>query len=138
MAKPKTYTYENTQLQNNVLYLNADYREVTGQRPQSWVNRTQAHIVVTINYRVNIFGFPNTAALDSPNLGILDQRLALEWVYANIASFGGDPDSIMLWGQSAGSQNVMWPWKIKDAFNLSNFTEKLIVLVAWWFFLKVS
>lgn len=106
MAKPKTYTYENTQLQNNVLYLNADYREVTGQRPQSWVNRTQAHIVVTINYRVNIFGFPNAAALDSPNLGILDQRLALEWVYANIASFGGDPDSIMLWGQSAGSQSA--------------------------------
>ncbi|PVH73285.1 alpha/beta-hydrolase [Cadophora sp. DSE1049] len=80
--------------------------DITGQRPQSWVNRTQGHIVVTTNYRVNIFGFPNAAASDSPNLGILDQRIALEWVYANIASFGGDPDSIMLWGQSAGSQSA--------------------------------
>lgn len=80
--------------------------EIPGQIPASWVNRTQGHIVVTINYRVNIFGFPNAAALDVPNVALLDQRLALEWVSQNIASFGGDPDSITLWGQSAGSQSV--------------------------------
>ncbi|KAG4434600.1 hypothetical protein IFR05_009925 [Cadophora sp. M221] len=80
--------------------------DIDGQIPAPWVNRTQGHIVVTINYRVNIFGFPNAAALDVPNIALLDQRLALEWVYANIASFGGDPDSILLWGQSAGSQSV--------------------------------
>ncbi|KAH6724201.1 Alpha/Beta hydrolase protein [Leptodontidium sp. MPI-SDFR-AT-0119] len=80
--------------------------DIDGQIPAPWVNRTHGHIVVTINYRVNIFGFPNAAALGVPNIALLDQRLALEWVYANIASFGGDPDSILLWGQSAGSQSV--------------------------------
>ncbi|KFY24895.1 hypothetical protein V491_01976 [Pseudogymnoascus sp. VKM F-3775] len=74
--------------------------------PPAWVNRTQDHIVVTINYRVNIFGFPNARGGDNANVAILDQRMALEWVYENIAAFGGDPDSIMLWGQSAGSQSV--------------------------------
>lgn len=79
---------------------------IRGQLPQQWVNRTAAHIVVTINYRVNIFGFPNAAGGSSPNLGILDQRAALEWVAENIAQFGGDPNAIMIWGQSAGSISV--------------------------------
>ncbi|KAJ5601471.1 carboxylesterase [Penicillium lagena] len=77
--------------------------DIAGQLPPSWVSRTQDHIVVTINYRLNIFGYPNAAALDVPNVALLDQRKALEWVHENIASFGGDPDRITMWGQSAGS-----------------------------------
>ncbi|KAH9826169.1 carboxylesterase [Teratosphaeria destructans] len=80
--------------------------DIPGQIPAAWVNRTQEHIVVTINYRVNIFGFPNAAGSSSANVGILDQRMALEWVAHNIASFGGDPKRILLWGQSAGAQSV--------------------------------
>lgn len=80
--------------------------DIPAQIPASWVNRTQEHIVVTINYRVNIFGFPNAAGANSSNPAILDQRMALEWVHDNIASFGGDPEAITLWGQSAGSQSV--------------------------------
>ncbi|KAH7176112.1 Alpha/Beta hydrolase protein [Dactylonectria macrodidyma] len=80
--------------------------EIPGQIPASWVNRTSSHIVVTINYRANIFGFPNAAGLESQNLGILDQRAALEWVAENIDSFGGDPDSVVIWGQSAGSEST--------------------------------
>lgn len=76
------------------------------QNPAPWINRTQGHIVVSINYRVNIFGYPNAAGAPVANLAILDQRLALEWVYANIAAFGGDPERIMIWGQSAGAQSV--------------------------------
>ncbi|KAI0005743.1 alpha/beta-hydrolase [Xylariaceae sp. FL0662B] len=70
--------------------------------PAGWVDRSQKHIMVTMNYRVNIFGFPNAPGLEDQNLGILDQRLALEWIYSNIEAFGGDPDRITLWGHSAG------------------------------------
>ncbi|KAJ7430525.1 Alpha/Beta hydrolase protein [Mycena galericulata] len=80
--------------------------EIEWQLPTSWVERSQEHIVVTINYRLNIFGFPNARGLSEQNLGILDQRMALEWVRDNIASFGGDPSQITQWGQSAGSLSV--------------------------------
>ncbi|KAL0934394.1 chlorogenic acid esterase precursor [Colletotrichum truncatum] len=75
------------------------------QIPTSWVERSQSAIIVTINYRVSIFGFPNARGLadGEQNLGILDQRAALEWVQDNIAAFGGDPTRIMHWGRSAGS-----------------------------------
>ncbi|KAI0537468.1 Alpha/Beta hydrolase protein [Xylaria digitata] len=71
--------------------------------PAGWINRSQQHIMVTVNYRVNVFGFPNAPGLETQNLGILDQRLALKWVYKNIKAFGGDPNRITLWGHSAGA-----------------------------------
>ncbi|TGO19617.1 hypothetical protein BTUL_0003g00710 [Botrytis tulipae] len=62
-------------------------------------------IVVTFNYRLNIFGFSGSP--DSPaNVGLLDQRLAVEWVRDNIENFGGDASRITLFGQSAGSASV--------------------------------
>ncbi|KAM7186119.1 lipase 1 [Naviculisporaceae sp. PSN 640] len=76
--------------------------DVPYQKPTPWISRSQSHIVVTTNYRVNIAGFPWAAGLETHNVGLLDARMALEWVYANIASFGGDPSRITLWGQSAG------------------------------------
>jgi acetylcholinesterase len=79
---------------------------VPGQLPPGWVNRTQQHIVVTINYRMNIMGFPNAGGIPRQNLGLLDQRLALEWVRDNIVHFGGDASRIMIWGQSAGAGSV--------------------------------
>ncbi|GLI75121.1 hypothetical protein PoHVEF18_003372 [Penicillium ochrochloron] len=62
-------------------------------------------IVVTVNYRMNIFGFPGLPG-QSPNLGLLDQRLAVEWIKQNIRAFGGDPDRITISGQSCGSASV--------------------------------
>ncbi|KAH7163387.1 Alpha/Beta hydrolase protein [Dactylonectria estremocensis] len=73
--------------------------------PDKWIQRTQAHIVVILNYRVNVFGFPN-AADASQNVGLLDQRLAVEWARDNIAAFGGNPAQMTLWGQSAGAASV--------------------------------
>lgn len=76
---------------------------VPGQLPPSWVSRTQSHVVVTINYRMNILGFPDAGGIQDQNVGLLDQRLALEWVRDNIAYFGGDPSRIMIWGQSVST-----------------------------------
>ena len=75
------------------------------QIPSKWIQRTQSHIVVSFNHRDNIFGFPNAAGipLERQNVGLMDQRLAVEWVRDNIASFGGDPKRIGFWGQSSGS-----------------------------------
>ncbi|KAH7409691.1 acetylcholinesterase [Cadophora sp. MPI-SDFR-AT-0126] len=79
--------------------------DIPWQIPASWVERSQSHIVVSINYRLNIIGFPNARGLagEQQNLGLLDQRIALEWVRDNIAAFGGNPKRITQWGRSAGS-----------------------------------
>lgn len=63
---------------------------------------------------MNIFGFPGIPG-QPPNLGLLDQRLAIEWIHQNIESFGGDPDRIVISGQSCGSASVnYWPYAYKD------------------------
>ncbi|TDZ38241.1 putative secreted lipase [Colletotrichum spinosum] len=65
-------------------------------------------IAVTLNYRTNIFGFPPSPEIPitERNLGLYDQRLALDWVQQNIASFGGDPSQVTIWGESAGAWSI--------------------------------
>lgn len=70
-------------------------------------------VTVTVNYRLDIFGFLALPALaaESPqhatgNYGLLDQNAALRWVQRNIAAFGGDPGQVTIGGESAGSMSV--------------------------------
>lgn len=60
------------------------------------------------SYRLNIFGFPRAEALDGRHLNpaFLDQRKGVEWVYQNIHNFGGNPNQMILFGDSAGSSSV--------------------------------
>ncbi|HYN32034.1 MAG TPA: carboxylesterase/lipase family protein [Ilumatobacteraceae bacterium] len=62
-------------------------------------------VCVTINYRVGADGFLFLGS-GTANLGLLDQLAALEWVRDNIAAFGGDPDNVTIFGESAGAMSV--------------------------------
>src|SRR5438046_376202 len=70
-------------------------------------------VIVTINYRLGAFGFLNLTDATDGQLpgtgteGVADQILALRWVKQNIASFGGDPENITIFGESAGAMSVV-------------------------------
>ncbi len=91
-------------------YFNGYGHEIT-MDGDAWAQR--GVILVTINYRLGIFGFlahPELSA-ESPdgtsgNYGTYDQVAALKWVYDNIAQFGGDPGNITVMGQSAGAASI--------------------------------
>ena len=70
-------------------------------------------IFASIAYRVGIFGYIHLSHLpdggdypDAQNLGPMDQMMALKWIHENIASFGGDPDNVTIFGESAGGGSV--------------------------------
>ena len=77
---------------------------------EAWAER--GVILVTINYRLGVFGYLNHPLLTaeggghSGNYGTYDQAAALAWIKNNIAQFGGDPDNITVFGQSAGAASV--------------------------------
>lgn len=71
-------------------------------------------VLVSVNYRVGVFGFLTHPELmeEDPdgcygNYGMLDQRAGLEWVQKNIGRFGGDPENVTIFGQSAGAGSVI-------------------------------
>ena len=83
-------------------------------------------VLVNFNYRLGILGFSGAPGL-TQNVGLLDQRLAVEWVRDNIAAFGGDPTRITLFGHSAGSASVdyyNYAWMVSNSipFKFSRFS----------------
>jgi para-nitrobenzyl esterase len=99
-------------------YFGQAYRD-----PSAFVER--GVVVVTLAYRLGIFGWGgHEAMLEEPGnhpgeYGMLDQIAALEWVQANIAAFGGDPDTVTVFGSSAGSFDAV-------ALMVSPLTEGLV------------
>ena len=91
------------------------FRQGSGSMP-SFDGTTLAEkgvVLVTINYRLGVFGLmahPDLTAESqygaSGNYGMLDQLAALQWIRRNIARFGGDPDNVTIFGQSAGAASV--------------------------------
>ena len=92
------------------------YREGFGFEPEmdggeDWASR--GVILVTVTYRLGVFGFFSHPLLseESPNgvsgnYGLMDQAAALKWIHNNIEQFGGDPENIMIFGQSAGGGSI--------------------------------
>ncbi|XP_044529356.1 acetylcholinesterase isoform X3 [Gracilinanus agilis] len=70
--------------------------------------RVEGAVLVSMNYRVGAFGFlALPGSREAPgNVGLLDQRLAMQWVKDNVAAFGGDPRSVTLFGESAGAASI--------------------------------
>ena len=87
-------------------------------------------ILVNINYRLNMYGFMDFSSVPggenfktSSCNGLLDQAMALRWVHENIAAFGGDPDNVTIFGQSAGGGSVSILPVLKEA---NQYFQKVI------------
>lgn len=91
-------------------------------------------VVVTIQYRLNIFGYLSTEDAAGPgNYGSLDQVAALKWVQHNIAAYGGDPEQVTIFGMSAGGASVHYLTLSPLAKNLyKNAISLSGSALCWW------
>lgn len=90
----------------------------------------QDNIVVTIGYRVGIFGFLNLGFGEyTGNMGLKDQQTALKWIHENIEHFSGNKDEILLFGESAGMViSFSNSFDFNDNITVFPFTVKQAVL----------
>src|SRR6516165_6182733 len=90
------------------------WREFSGTAPGfdgTNLARAQDVVVVTVNHRLNLFGYlqlegSDERFLDAGNAGLLDLVMALSWVRHNIVAFGGDPDNVTIFGESGGASKI--------------------------------
>jgi len=99
------------------------------------VNASNGNMIyVAIQYRLGIFGFLGGSSIAEDgvlNAGLLDQRLALDWVQRNIRAFGGDPSRVTLWGGSAGGGSVAYQLIAGGAYDDPPFSAA-IAEYPWW------
>ncbi len=100
----------------------------------NFVKKFPEIIVVSFNYRLGVFGFLTIDDVpwadeytDSGNLGLMDQIMALNWVHDNIRSFGGDPDNVMLVGDTMGANCIKILSVLKESKDL--FKKALLISV---------
>ncbi|CCH42343.1 Liver carboxylesterase 4 [Wickerhamomyces ciferrii] len=113
----KPHGWENETLPVGIWIHGGSFTEgsgVSGAFNLSWIVQNsidigKPFIGVTINYRLNGFGFLSSDEVSRKgytNIGLRDQIQAIEWIHENIAGFGGDPNHLVLWGESAGSISI--------------------------------
>jgi para-nitrobenzyl esterase len=80
----------------------------SGNGDNTLLANTGNEVIVSMNYRLNIFGFLANRAFgpNSGDYGLEDQQAALRWVQENVSAFGGDPHSVTIFGESAGGSSV--------------------------------
>lgn len=84
--------------------------KVSGSPTGLFMRAEQDIVFVAMNYRLGAFGWLSGPTLQKDgdaNAGLLDQRLALEWIQENIHLFGGDPNRVTVFGESAGGGSIM-------------------------------
>ncbi len=108
-----TSSLRNKKLQPVMLWIHGGGGVVGRGDDDGAILATKGVVVVTINYRLGVFGWLSHPALtaESPhqssgNYGLLDQIAALQWVHRNIAKFGGDPANVTIFGHSSGGEYV--------------------------------
>ncbi|KAH7406205.1 Alpha/Beta hydrolase protein [Phaeosphaeria sp. MPI-PUGE-AT-0046c] len=100
------------------------------------VSSSNDYITVYSNYRTNVFGFlPGSKVASHPdvdlNPGLLDQQAALKWIQKHISKFGGDPNNVTIWGQSAGGGSVVAQTIATGNQGLNLFTKAMTSSPFW-------
>ena len=100
-----------------------------------WKPFSEGVIGVTINYRVGIFGFLNffdieNGQTEGGNYGLLDQQMAIRFIYENCDFIGCDPDKITIFGESAGGSSVHYQIMSEES---SNYLSAAILQSGWFF-----
>jgi carboxylesterase type B len=98
------------------------------------MNFTNLQRARSVQYRLGIFGFLGGSAIaqyGDLNAGLLDQRLALDWVQRNIRPFGGDPAKVTIWGGSAGGGSVTYQLIAGGGYDDPPFSAA-IAEYPWW------
>nr|AIF75088.1 carboxylesterase [Daldinia eschscholtzii] len=98
--------------------------------PASLIDRSQKSglqgtIIVSINYRLGMYGWLSGSDV-TPNLGLYDQRLALDWIQEYIVLFGGGPDRVTVMGESAGAASIVHQLTAFGASEASPFLKAII------------
>src|SRR5207248_680473 len=80
----------------------------SGNGDNTLLANTGHEVIVSLNYRLGIFGFlaDKSFGPHSGDYGLQDQQAALRWVHNNISAFGGDPQNVTIFGESAGGSSV--------------------------------
>ena len=91
-------------------------------------------VLVSFNYRLGALGFFTHPALQGANFGLLDQLAALAWVKRNIGAFGGDPNNITVFGESAGGTDILMLMTARPAAGA--FQKAIVESGGWWNYIR--